>query len=240
MTQAISPYPPAAAAGDPRRTIPLSGMRAAIARNMSIGWQVPQVAQSIEVDVSALEMQRSCLQQTLGSERKITLTAYILRAVALTLRQHPRLNARVLEKEIELMPDINLGLAVSLEEGLMVPVLREADRKSVADLAGESRSLADGARQGTLSAGNYQRGTFTVTNLGMTGIDSFTPIINAPQVAILGVTRATKKAVVKDGQIVIAQMMGLHLVVDHRAVDGYPAAVFLTDLKQRLETTEGL
>lgn len=240
MTQAISPHPQADAAGGSRRTIPLTGMRAAIARNMGIGWQVPRVAHSIEVDVSALEAQRSCLQQTPGSTQKITLTAYILRAVALTLRQHPRLNARVLEKEIELMPDINLGLAVSLDEGLMVPVLREADHKSVAELALESRALAAGARQGTLSAGSYQRGTFTVTNLGMTGIDSFTPIINAPQVAILGVTRVAKKAIVKDGQITIAPMMGLHLVFDHRAVDGYPAALFLTDLKQRLETTEGL
>jgi pyruvate/2-oxoglutarate dehydrogenase complex dihydrolipoamide acyltransferase (E2) component len=220
-----------------RQTVPLSGLRAAIARNMSIGWQVPRVAHSIEVDVSALEALRSQLPPGAG---KITLTAYILRAVALTLRAHPRLNARLVEKEIELMPDINLGLAVSLNDGLMVPVLRNADAKSVAELAAESRTLAEGARLGTLGAGNYQRGTFTVTNLGMTGIDSFTPIINAPQVAILGVTRVARRAVVKDDAIVIAPMMGLHLVFDHRAVDGYPAALFLTDLKNRLESAEGL
>lgn len=237
MTSTISP---AAAPGAERQTVPLSGLRAAIARNMSIGWQVPRVAHSIEVDVSLLEAQRSNAQQAPGGTQKITLTAYILRAVALTLREHPRLNARMLEKEIELLPNINLGLAVSLAEGLMVPVLRDADSKSVAELAAESRTLAEGARQGTLSAGNYQRGTFTVTNLGMTGIDSFTPIINAPQVAILGVTRVAQKAVVRDGSIVIAPMMGLHLVFDHRAVDGYPAALFLTDLKNRLETAEGL
>lgn len=215
-------------------------MRAAIARNMDVGWRIPRVANSIEVDVSALEAMRSAMQQEQGGAQKISLTAFILRAVALTLRQHPRLNARMLEKEIELMPDINLGLAVSLDEGLMVPVLREADRKSVAELAEESRTLAAGARKGTLGAGSYQRGTFTISNLGMTGIDSFTPIINAPQVAILGVTRVARKAVVKDERIVIAPMMGLHLVFDHRAVDGYPAALFLTELKQRLETTEGL
>ncbi|MBC7860762.1 MAG: 2-oxo acid dehydrogenase subunit E2 [Burkholderiaceae bacterium] len=230
-----------AQAGAPpaRQTVPLSGLRAAIARNMSIGWQVPRVAHSIEVDVSALEALRR-LPPPPGAEGKITLTAYILRAVALTLRAHPRLNARLVEKEIELMPDINLGLAVSLNDGLMVPVLRNADAKSVAELAAESRALAEGARLGTLGAGNYQRGTFTVTNLGMTGIDSFTPIINAPQVAILGVTRVARRAVVKDDAIVIAPMMGLHLVFDHRAVDGYPAALFLTDLKNRLETAEGL
>jgi len=202
-----------------RRTVALNGMRGAIARNMELGWRIPRVAQSIEVDVTAVE---------------------ILRAVALALRDYPRFNARMLEKEIELMPDINLGLAVSLDEGLMVPVLRNADRKSVAELAEESRAMAAGARAGTLGAGSYQRGTFTVTNLGTTGIDSFTPIINAPQVAILGVTRVARKPVARGDRIVIAPMLGLHLVFDHRAVDGYPAALFLTELKRRLESTEGL
>lgn len=223
-----------------RRVVPLAGMRGAIARTMSAAWQVPRVAQSIEVDATRLELAVQALRQQLGAQCKVTLTAFVLRAVALTLREHPRLNARVLEKEVELMPDVNIGLAVSLEEGLMVPVLRNVDTQSVADIAAESRRLAEGARAGTLSPGSYQHGTFTVTNLGMTGIDSFTPIINVPQVAILGVTRVARRVVVKDDAIVVAPMMGLHLVFDHRAVDGYPAARFLTDLKTRLETTEGL
>ena len=223
-----------------RRVVPIAGMRGAIARTMSAAWQVPRVAQAIEVDASRLEAAVQALQQQLGPKCKVTLTAFVLRAVALTLREHPRLNARVLEKEIELMPEVNIGLAVSLDEGLMVPVLRNVDTQSVADIAAESRRLAAGARAGTLSAGSYQHGTFTVTNLGMTGIDSFTPIINVPQVAILGVTRVAKRAVVKDDSIVIAPMMGLHLIFDHRAVDGYPAARFLSDLKTRLETVEGL
>ncbi|CAJ0704930.1 dihydrolipoamide acetyltransferase family protein [Ralstonia holmesii] len=223
-----------------RRVVPLAGMRGAIARTMSAAWQVPRVAQSIEVDATRLEIAVQALQQQLGPQCKVTLTAFVLRAVALTLREHPRLNARLLEKEIELMPEVNIGLAVSLDEGLMVPVLRNVDTQSVADIAAESRRLAAGARAGTLSAGSYQHGTFTVTNLGMTGIDSFTPIINVPQVAILGVTRVAKRVVVKGDSIVIAPMMGLHLIFDHRAVDGYPAARFLTDLKTRLETVEGL
>ena len=223
-----------------RRVVPIAGMRGAIARTMSAAWQVPRVAQAIEVDASRLEAAVQALQQQLGPKCKVTLTAFVLRAVALTLREHPRLNARVLEKEIELMPEVNIGLAVSLDEGLMVPVLRNVDTRSVADIAAESRRLAAGARAGTLSAGSYQHGTFTVTNLGMTGIDSFTPIINVPQVAILGVTRVAKRVVVKGDSIVIAPMMGLHLIFDHRAVDGYPAARFLSDLKTRLETVEGL
>ena len=236
MSQALAFVPDA---GE-RRVVPLAGMRGAIARTMSAAWQVPRVAQSIEVDATRLEAAVQALQQQLGPQCKVTLTAFVLRAVALTLREHPRLNARVLEKEIELMPEVNIGLAVSLDEGLMVPVLRNVDTRSVADIAAESRRLAAGARAGTLSAGSYQHGTFTVTNLGMTGIDSFTPIINVPQVAILGVTRVAKRVVVKGDCIVIAPMVGLHLIFDHRAVDGYPAARFLTDLKTRLETLEGL
>lgn len=234
-----SSSPPAPPAPAERSTIALSGMRAAIARNMEAGWRVPRVAQSIEVDVTAVEQLRAAWRPEHGGQRP-SLTAYVLRAVALTLRAHPRLNARMLEKEIELLPDINLGMAVSLDEGLMVPVLRQADTKSVAALAEEARALAAGARAGTLGAGAYQRGSFTVTNLGTTGIDSFTPIVNAPQVAILGVTRVAARAVVRDGAIVAAPMMGLHLVFDHRAVDGYPAALFLSELQRRLETTEGL
>ncbi|PQO98537.1 dihydrolipoyllysine acetyltransferase [Massilia phosphatilytica] len=217
-------------------TVPLTGMRGAIARNMEQGWRVPRVAQSVEVDVTALQALRAAAPDA----DRVSLTAYVLRAVALCLRDHPRLNARMREKDIELLDDINLGLAVSLDDGLMVPVLRNADRKSAAELGSEARALAEGARAGTLSAGSYQRGTFTVTNLGNTAIDSFTPIINSPQVAILGVTRVASRPVARGNEVAVAPMMGLHLVFDHRAVDGFPAALFLTDLKRRLEAAKEL
>jgi pyruvate dehydrogenase E2 component (dihydrolipoamide acetyltransferase) len=217
-------------------TVPLTGMRGAIARNMELGWRVPRVAQSVEVDVTALQ----ALRAAAPDDERVSLTAYVLRAVALCLRAHPRLNARMREKDIELLDDVNLGLAVSLDDGLMVPVLRNADRKSAAALGREARTLAEGARAGTLSAGSYQRGTFTVTNLGNTAIDSFTPIINSPQVAILGVTRVAVRPVARGNEVALAPMMGLHLVFDHRAVDGFPAALFLTDLKRRLEAAKEL
>jgi pyruvate dehydrogenase E2 component (dihydrolipoamide acetyltransferase) len=217
-------------------TVPLTGMRGAIARNMEQGWRVPRVAQSVEVDVTALQALRAAAPE----DERVSLTAYVLRAVALCLREHPRLNARMREKDIELLGDVNLGLAVSLDDGLMVPVLRNADRKSAAALGREARTLAEGARAGTLSAGSYQRGTFTVTNLGNTAIDSFTPIINSPQVAILGVTRVAARPVARGNEVAVAPMMGLHLVFDHRAVDGFPAALFLTDLKRRLEAAKEL
>jgi pyruvate dehydrogenase E2 component (dihydrolipoamide acetyltransferase) len=221
------------------KTIPLSGLRGAIARNMTQGWQAPRVAMWAEVDVTACQLRRARLLAE-NPEHKVTLTAFVLRALALTLREHPHLNALLREKEIELIDEINLALAVSVPGGLMAPVIRQADGKSVLELAAESRRLAEGARSGSLSPGAFQRGTFTVSNLGMTPIDGFSPVINPPQLAILGVSRVIDKPVVKGGAVVVAPLMGLSLVFDHRAVDGYPAALFLGALKARLETGEGL
>ncbi|WP_024303006.1 dihydrolipoamide acetyltransferase family protein [Pseudogulbenkiania sp. MAI-1] len=221
------------------KSLPLTGLRGAIARNMSQGWQAPRVAMWAEVDVTACQLKRArLLAEQPGL--KLTLTAFVLRALALTLREHPHLNALMRDKEVELVDDINLALAVSVPGGLMAPVIRQADTMSVLELAAESRRLAEGARSGSLGAGAFQRGTFTVTNLGMTAIDGFSPVINPPQVAILGVSRVIDKPVVRHGAIVPAPLMGLSLVFDHRAVDGYPAALFLGDLKRRLESAEEL
>lgn len=222
------------------KVVPLTGLRGAIARNMTQGWQAPRVSMFTEVDMSECERRRAQLQASLDNGPKITPTAYVMRALALTLREHPRVNALLKDNQVELVDDINLALAVSLPDGLLAPVIRNADTKPVAELARESSELAAAARSGTLAPRHLQRGTFTLTNLGMTGIDGFAPIINPPQLGILGVARTIDKPVVRDGKIVIAPMMGVTLVFDHRALDGYPAAVFLTDLKKRLAACEGL
>lgn len=242
MAEAGSNAAPARTAGTaPVNTvIPLTGLRGAIARNMTQGWQAPRVSMFTEVDVTECERRRSEMQASLENGPKITLTAFVMRALALTLRAHPRVNALLKDNQVELVDDINLALAVSLPDGLLAPVIRNADTKSVAELAKESAELAASARSGTLAPRHLQRGTFTLTNLGMTGIDGFAPIINPPQLGILGVARTIDKPVVRDGKIVIAPMMGMTLVFDHRALDGYPAAVFLTDLKKRLATCEGM
>lgn len=242
MPEAPDPRAASDAAADDatRRVVPLTGLRGAVARNTTLGWQAPQVAMSVEADVTRCESRRAALQESVGAAQKVTLTAFILRAVALTLKEHPRMNALLKEHGVELVEDINLAFAVSLDEGLLAPVIRNADRKTVAELARESRELAEAARAFKLGPGAYQRGTFTVTNLGMTGIDWFTPVINPPQIGILGVTRVTQKPIVRDGAIAVAPMMGLHLVFDHRAIDGYPAAVFLDALRKRIETAEDL
>ncbi len=242
MAEADSNAAPAqaAAALPARKLVPLTGLRGAIARNMTQGWQAPRVSMFAEVDMTECERRRTELQASLGSAQKLTVTAFVVRALALTLRGHPRLNALLKDNEVELIDDINLAMAVSVPDGLLAPVIRNADTKTVAEIARETAELAAAARGGNLAPRHLQRGTFTLTNLGMTGIDWFAPIINPPQLGILGVSRTIDKPVVKDGKIVIAPMMGMTLVFDHRAVDGYPAAVFLSDLKERLTTCEGL
>ncbi|HYD59819.1 MAG TPA: dihydrolipoamide acetyltransferase family protein [Noviherbaspirillum sp.] len=240
MAEAGSNAAPAQAEVPARKVVPLTGLRGAIARNMTQGWQAPRVSMFAEVDMTECERRRAALQASLGSAQKVTVTVYVMRALALTLRDHPRLNALLKDNEVELVDDINLALAVSVPDGLLAPVIRNADAKSLEEIARESAELSSAARGGTLAPRHLQRGTFTLTNLGMTGIDWFAPIINPPQLGILGVSRTIDKPVVKDGKIVIAPMMGMTLVFDHRAIDGYPAAVFLSDLKQRLATCEGL
>jgi pyruvate dehydrogenase E2 component (dihydrolipoamide acetyltransferase) len=132
------------------------------------------------------------------------------------------------------MRTVHIGVAVALDEGLVVPVIRDADRKTVQEIAEVSRALVDKARAGTHGVDDVRGGIFTITNLGMYGIDAFTPIINQPQVAILGVGRIIEKPAVHDGQIAIRSLMTLSLTFDHRIVDGAPAAAFLHDVAERL------
>jgi pyruvate/2-oxoglutarate dehydrogenase complex dihydrolipoamide acyltransferase (E2) component len=224
----------------PPPLIPLKGLRGSIARNMTAGWAAPRVAMGVDVDMSRCQTVLTRLQAGAVPGTRITVTALVLRAAALALREHPRLNALMREGGIERMHDVNLGFAVTLGDGLAVPVIRQADLKPVAALAAEINELAAGARAGTLPPRAYQSGTFTLSNLGATGIDWFTPILNPPQVGILGLSRVAERAVVRDGQVVVAPMTTLTLVFDHRAVDGHPAALFLRCLRKRLEGAESL
>ena len=191
MTTSVATHPPGASAAA-RQTVPLTGLRGAIARNMTQGWQAPRVAHSVDVDLSRVETLRG---ERAAAGDKLSLNAFVLHAVAQALRAHPRLNALIREKEVELIDDINIGVAVALDDGLMVPVIRHADTKPVSVLAAETRQLAEGARAGALTGGAYQRGTFTVTNLGSTPIDRFSPVLNPPQVGILGVGRTRQQEI---------------------------------------------
>jgi pyruvate/2-oxoglutarate dehydrogenase complex dihydrolipoamide acyltransferase (E2) component len=218
--------------------VPLSGMRGAVAREMAGAWRHPRVAVGVEVEMTAALARRDALQQEAGHEPHLSPTHLVLRAVALELREHPRLNARIGEEAVELAADVNLGLAVNLDEGVIVPVIRDADRKSVPELAREAGELAAAARAGTLPGAALRDGTFTLSTLGATGIDWFTPILNAPQVGILGVGAIAERVVARGGDPVVAPTMVLTLVFDHRAVDGYVAALLLAAVRDRLERAE--
>ncbi len=231
ITAAFAGAPAAAADSDPLR-LPLTGVRGTVAREMALAWQQPRVAIGVEVEMSAT---LALLQDQRDDGSRLSPTPAVLRGVALTLREHPRLNARVSEDAVELAPDVNLGLAVSLDEGVIVPVIRNADHKSLLELAAEAGELAQAARVGSLPGTALRDGTFTVSTLGATGIDWFTPILNPPQVAILGVGRVTERVIARDGAAVVAPAMALTLIFDHRAVDGQPAALFLAAVRDRLE-----
>ncbi|MDQ7028737.1 MAG: dihydrolipoamide acetyltransferase family protein [Ardenticatenia bacterium] len=220
----------------PEQRIPLAGMRGTIARRMQqSAHSAAQVTLHTEADVTdlvALRRQRA--------DKGITYTDFIVRACALALREHPRLNAIVDDDHIRLVSGVHVGLAVALDEGLVVPVIRDADRHSVAQLAQERRRLVERARAGQLTADEMTGSTFTVTNLGPYEIDGFTPIINPPEVAILGVGRIVEKLVIHQGKVAQRSMMVLSLTFDHRAVDGAPAAAFLQAVKGRLESPNTL
>lgn len=224
----------AAVAGDPGR-VPFTGMRGAVARQMTSAWQHPRVAAGVEVEMTAalaaLEAQRT-------PEARLSPTAAVFRAAALALVQHPRLNALVSEEGVEVAASVNIGLAVSLDDGVIVPVIRDADQKSMAVLAAEIAQLARAARAGELSGNALREGTFTVSTLGASGIDWFTPVLNSPQAAILGVGRIVDRPVVRDRDVIVAPTIVLTLVFDHRAIDGQPAALFLAAVRDRLEQGE--
>ena len=213
--------PPAA------RVIPFTGMRRAIAERMTESLQtMAQVTITTEADVTGLVE----FVDRLKTRADISYTAVLVKAVAAALKQHPILNSTLVGDEIRLLDEINIGVGVALDEGLIVPVIRNADRLSLAEIDRELKRLAAAARAGTLTVDEVTGSTFTISNLGMYGVDAFTPIINPPEVAILGVGRITEKPAVYRGQVAVRSLMTLSLTFDHRVVDGAPAAAFLQTL----------
>lgn len=223
------------AAGSPiaAPVIPFSGIRQTVAEHMMDSLhQMAQLTVAAEVDVTELVKLRTQLK----AEFNLTYTDLIIKIVAKALKQHPRLNATLIGDEIHLLSEVHIGIAVALEEGLIVPVVRDVDQKDLRTIAKETRRLAQSAREGTLSVDEVTGSTFTFTNLGMYGIDYSTPIINSPEAAILGGGRIVEKPAIYDGQIVKRLLMGLSLTFDHRLVDGAPAAEFLRTVGEILES----
>jgi pyruvate dehydrogenase E2 component (dihydrolipoamide acetyltransferase) len=219
------------------QTIPLTGIRGRVAERMYESWNtIPRVTEVMHVDMSATVAFREAMQSQWEQQFgvRISLNDLITKAVAVALSRHPRLNATMGEREVQVHDQINIGVAVNLDEGLIVPVVRHVDRKDLGQIARDSRELAERARSGRLQLDDLSDGTFTITNLGTTGIDLFTPIINPPQVAILGVGMVQRRPVVVGDALAIRPSAYLCLVFDHRALDGVPAARFLQELQQLL------
>ena len=219
----------------PRTTqvIPLTGMRGVIATRMHASLQeMAQLTLGTEATMDAAMALRAQLKQQWPNAP--TITDLVVRAAALALRDHPRLNASVHDHAIHVQPEINVGLAVALEEGLMVPVLQRADQLPLSAMAAETRRLAQGARTGKLTLPELEGGTFTVSTLGSFGIDFFTPVITPGQVAILGVGRLRDSVRWEADTPVKTQVLTLSITFDHRAVDGAPAAEYLRSVASRL------
>lgn len=228
----IAPTPPIVetpALQQATEVIPMSGIREIIAERMTLSVQTnASVTLHTEVDATAFVELREMLNDKLQArEVSLTYTDLLVKVVANALQEHPRLNATLTDEGIHLLAEINIGVAVALEDGLVVPVLRSADKERLSEISVQVKSFAERARTNQLTPGELQGGTFTITNLGNLGIDAFTPIINPPESAILGVGRILKKPVVHNDEIVIRSMLTLSLTFDHRVVDGAPAAQFL-------------
>jgi pyruvate dehydrogenase E2 component (dihydrolipoamide acetyltransferase) len=231
----------AAAAGAPEAGVePLSRVRRITAERMAASSQTTaRVTLMLEADFSEASRFRQQLQPEFArlGVPKLPWDALIARAAALALAEHRRLLAQWVDDQgLRRNDQVHVGVAVALEpEGLVVPVLRDADRRSLRELAADLLALADKARAGRLSPAEMQGGTFSITNLGAYRVDGFTPILNPPETAILGVGRIADKPVVVDGQVVARTMCTLSLSFDHRVVDGAPAAAFLARLAELLE-----
>jgi len=218
--------------------IPYGGMRKRIAENVAKSrFTAPHVTLTLEVDMTEAAAFRTRLipeiEKTYGA--RLSFTDLLVKAVARGLGDHPRVNSALVGDEIRLYAQKNIGVAVALEEGLIVPVVQAAEHKTLGAISAELKQLIERARTGKFTPDDLASGTFTITNLGAFGIDVFDPIIVPPQAAILGVGRIADKPVVIEKQVVVRSMMNLCLSFDHRVLDGAPAARFLQRLKELLE-----
>jgi pyruvate dehydrogenase E2 component (dihydrolipoamide acetyltransferase) len=233
-----APPSPALIGNGQTQIIPLTKMRSAIAKSLQASKQnIPHFYETIDVDVEDISNLRTGMNNALEAEKiRLSIGDFVSRAVATALLRHPALNATFNNgTEVTRYGDVNLGMAVSIPDGLIVPILRNIHLMGLKEIRQRSVDLVDRARAQRLKQDEMTGGTFTVSNLGTFGIREFSAIINPPQVAILAVSAAEKRAVVRGDQIVARTMMSLTLSADHRVVDGATAADFLRTLKTLLE-----
>lgn len=225
----------AAGSGRPRvrERVPLTGLHKAMATHILQSWQsIPHFHQIIDVDARAL--------LRLREKHPVTFSAFFVRAAAIALERHPWINATIEGNEAILYEDVNVGVAVATDAGLVVPVIRQANQKSVEEIAADLQALSERARAGKLSQEDLSGGTFTVSNLGMYGIETGTPIINAPQVALMFVGALQSAPAFEGGEVVERQFWKVTLSYDHRLIDGVRAAAFSQEIRQLLQSAQEL
>jgi pyruvate dehydrogenase E2 component (dihydrolipoamide acetyltransferase) len=227
-----------------KETIPLRGMRRAIAERMQRSLaESAQLTAIGEIDMTEMvKLRKELLERADEIGARVTYTDILVLAAAKVLKEKPIVNSSLFGSEIKLWEDINIGVAVALEEGLIVPVVKNADRQSIAEISNTIRTLAEKARQGKLTPDEVTGGTFTITNLGAAGAGwrFETAIINQPEAAILGTGGITDRAVVRDGQIVVRPIMTYSFTYDHRIIDGALAVQFMARIIELLETPGSL
>jgi pyruvate dehydrogenase E2 component (dihydrolipoamide acetyltransferase) len=235
-----------AAAGGPSRavpqtvpvgeveSVPLTSIRRTIARRLTEAWQVPVFQLQVSADMERANMVVAGARE-LHPEVKVSVTDLLTKICASALRRHPDVNVSFTEEALLRHPSANVGIAVAAPQGLVVPVVKSAERLSLAEIAAVRSDLVDRARNQKLTQDDLAGGTFTISNLGMFGVESFTAVLNPPQAAILAVGATEDRPVARDGEVVVRPEMTMTLTVDHRAVDGAPAADFLRTVKAMLE-----
>jgi pyruvate dehydrogenase E2 component (dihydrolipoyllysine-residue acetyltransferase) len=226
---------PAAAAAEPE-LVPLNAVRKTIARRLTEAWQAPVFQISMSADMGRTQELRERLVELMREgETKPTVSDVLTKACAAALMRHPEVNAHYVDEAVRRFPTANVGMAVATDRGLLVPVIQGAERLTLAEIAAARADLVSRARDAKLQQADLEGGTFTVSNLGMYGIEEFIAVLNPPQVAILAVGVIEDKPVVVDGDLEIKPLMSLTLTCDHRAIDGAVAAEFLGTVRSYLE-----
>ena len=237
--EAAAPAAEERASGGVRR-VPLSKMRASIAKRMAESKrEAPHFYLTTIVDMDEAVRLRAQLK-ALEVEPSVTYNHMVVKAVADALAKFPEVNARFAGDAIELLGEVNVGIATAVDDGLLVPVLSGADRLDLLAIAAQARALAEKAESGRFTAADLSGATFSVSNLGMFDVDSFSAVLNPPQAAILAVGSVKQRAVVRDGALAVGWTMSITLSCDHRVIDGARGGRFLADVKRRLENPASL
>ncbi len=225
----------AAAAGEVEE-IELTSTRKTIARRLTEAWQAPVFQLTVSVDMTrALELRERLVARLQEGETKPTVSDLLTKVCAAALVRHPAVNAHFAGDKILRFPYAHVGIAVAAPNGLVVPVIRDADRRTIQEIAAARADVVGRARDGKLQLADLEGGTFTISNLGMFGIEQFVAVLNPPQAAILAVGSTEEKPVVRDGQVEVRPLMSMTITCDHRAIDGADGAGFLRTVKELLE-----